>query len=101
DDAQRKTPTYKHPQWTKGDYACNGKTLLDCIQEAAPTVSRYIYVRVGETCSTYTYHDYICDEYATNVVAYPPYDYRQSTQFVVYRYDAGDFVKLDEQIYEL
>ncbi len=98
---QRPNPDYRPPQSTKGDYSCNGKTLLDCIQEAAPTVSRYIYVRVGETCSTYTYHDYICDQYATNIVSYPTYDYRQSTQFVVYRYDAGDFVKLDEQIYEL
>jgi hypothetical protein len=98
---QRPNPDYRPPQSTKGDYACNGKTLYDCIQEAAPTVSKYIYVRVGETCSTYTYHDYICDQYATNVVSYPTYAYQQSTQFVVYRYDAGDFVKLDEQLYEL
>lgn len=98
---QRPNPDYRPPQSTKGDYACNGKTLYDCIQEAAPTVSRYIYVRVGETCSTYTYHDYICDQYATNVVSYPTYDYQSSTQFVVYRYDAGDFVKLDEQLYDL
>jgi hypothetical protein len=98
---QRPNPDYRPPQSISGDYSCNGKTLLDCIQEAAPTVSRYVYVRVGETCSTYTYHDYICDKYDTNVVSYPIYSYQQSTQFVVYRYDAGDFVKLDEQIYEM
>src|SRR6202142_3174806 len=98
---QRPNPDYRPPQSTKGDYSCNGETLLDCIQQAAPTVSQYIYVRVGQTCSTYTYHDYICDQYATNVVSYPTYDTQQSTQFVVYRYDAGDFVKLDEQIYEM
>ena len=34
-------------------------------------------------------------------MSYPTYSYQQSTQFVVYRYDAGDFVKLDEQLYEL
>ena len=99
--AQRPNPDYRPPQSTSGDYSCNGKTLLDCIQEAAPTVSRYIYVRVGETCSTYSYHDYVCDKYETNTVSYPTYSYQQSTQFVVYRYDAGDFVKLDEQIYEM
>ena len=98
---QRPNPDYVPPQSMKGDYACNGKTLLDCIQEAAPTVSPYIYVRVGQTCTTYTYHDYICDQYVSNTVSYPTYSYQQATQFVVYRYDAGDFVKLDEQLYEL
>ncbi|HEY2900512.1 MAG TPA: hypothetical protein VGL59_08050 [Polyangia bacterium] len=98
---QRSNPDYRPPQSNKGDYSCNGKTLLDCIQEAAPTVSQYIYVRVGQTCTTYTYHDYICDQYATNTVSYPTYTNQPSTQFVVYRYDAGDFVKLDEQIYEM
>jgi hypothetical protein len=98
---QRPNPDYRPPQTTGGDYSCNGKTLLDCIQEAAPTVSKYIYVRVGETCSTYTYHDYVCDQSATNVVSYPTYESHPSTQFVVYRYDASDFVKLDEQLYEM
>lgn len=98
---QRPNPDYRPPQSTKGDYSCNGMTLLDCIQAAAPTVSQYIYVRVGQTCSTYTYHDYVCDQYATNVVSYPTYRNDQSTQFIVYRYDSGDFVKLDEQIYEM
>jgi hypothetical protein len=99
--AQRPNPDYRPPASTKGDYDCNGKTLSDCIQEAAPTVSQYIYVRVGETCSTYTYHDYICDKTETNTVVYPTYASQPSTQFVVYRYDAGDFVKLDEQLYEM
>jgi hypothetical protein len=98
---QRPNPDYVAPQSNKGDYSCNGQTLLDCIQAAAPTVSQYIYVRTGQTCSTYTYHDYVCDQYVTNVVSYPTYSYQQSTQFVVYRYEAGDFVKLDEQIYEM
>src|SRR4029078_48726 len=66
---QRTNPDYRPPKTTAGDYSRNGKTLLGCIQEAAQSVSRYIYVRVGETCSTYTYHDYICDQYATNVVS--------------------------------
>src|SRR6185436_15187719 len=98
---QRPNPDYRPPQSTKGDYTCNGKTLLACIQEAAPTVSQYIYVRVGETCTTYTYHDYICDRQETRMVSYPTYRNEQATQFVVYRYDAGDFVKLDERIYEM
>jgi len=97
---QRPNPDYRPPA-PSGDYACNGKTLLECIQEAAPTVSKYIYVRVGQTCSTYTYHDYVCDKYTTNTVSYPTWTSQYSTQFVVYRYDAGDFVKLDEQLYEL
>jgi hypothetical protein len=98
---QRPNPDYRPPRTTSGDYDCNGKTLLSCIQEAAPTVSQYIFVRVGETCSTYTYHDWICDKTTTNTVTYPVYGNQQSTQFVVYRYDAGDFVKLDERLYEM
>jgi hypothetical protein len=98
---QRANPDYRPPQPLSGDYSCNGKTLLDCIQEAAPTVSQYIYVRVGESCTTYTYHDYICDKQETRTVSYPIYNYQRATQFVVYRYDAGDFVKLDERIYEM
>jgi hypothetical protein len=98
---QRPNPDYRPPKTTSGDYDCNGKSLLDCIQEAAPTVSQYIYVRVGDDCTTYTYHDWICDRTTTNTVTYPLYGNQQSTQFVVYRYDAGDFVKLDERIYEM
>jgi hypothetical protein len=98
---QRKNPDYKDPQPTNGDYPCNGKSLLACIQEAAPTVSRYIYVRVGETCNTYTYHDFICDQSETKTVYYPTYRTERSTQFVVYRYVDGDFVKLDQQLYQL
>lgn len=98
---QRANPDYKDPQSSKGDYPCNGKSLLDCIQEAAPTVSKYIYVRVGETCNTYTYHDYICDRSVTQTVSYPTYRTDQATQFVVYRYNDGDFVKLDEQLFEM
>jgi hypothetical protein len=98
---QRKNPDYKDPQSTKGDYPCNGKSLLDCIQEAAPLVSRYIYVRVGQTCNTYTYHDYICDRTETQTVSYPTYRTDRATQFVVYRYTDGDFVKLDEQLFQM
>ena len=98
---QRPNPDYKDPQSTKGDYPCNGKSLLDCIQEAAPLVSRYIYVRVGQTCNTYTYHDYICDRTETKTVSYPTYRTDLATQFVVYRYTDGDFVKLDEQLFQM
>lgn len=98
---QRPNPDYRPPQTTAGDYDCNGKTLLDCIQEAAPTVSQYIWVRTGQTCSTYTYYDWVCDQYTTDTVTYPTYDTQSFTQFVVYRYDAGDFVKLDQQLYEM
>ena len=98
---QRPNPDYKDPQSTKGDYPCNGKSLLDCIQEAAPLVSKYIYVRVGETCNTYTYHDYVCDRTESRTVSYPMYRTDQSTQFVVWRYDNGDFVKLDQQLFQM
>lgn len=98
---QRPNPDYRPPQNSAGDYDCNGKTLLDCIQQAAPTVSQYIWVRTGQTCSTYTYYDWVCDKYTTDTVSYPTYGNQSSTQFVVYRYDAGDFVKLDQQLYEM
>jgi hypothetical protein len=98
---RRDNPDYRDPQSTKGDYPCNGKSLLDCIQEAAPLVSKYIYVRVGDTCNTYTYHDYICDRTETQTVSYPTYRTDRFTQFVVYRYTDGDFVKLDEQLFQM
>ena len=98
---QRPNPDYKDPQSTKGDYPCNGKSLLDCIQEAAPLISKYIYVRTGQTCSTYTYHDYICDVTETHTVSYQTYRTDLATQFVVYRYTDGDFVKLDQQLFQM
>ena len=98
---QRPNPDYHPPQDTAGDYDCNGKTLLDCIKEAAPTVSQYIWVRTGQSCSSYTTYDWVCDNYKTDTVTYPTYTSASSTQFVVYRYDAGDFVKLDQQLYEM
>jgi hypothetical protein len=98
---QRPNPDYKDPQSTKGDYPCNGKSLLDCIQEAAPTISKYIYVRAGETCNSYSYHDYICDRTETKTISYPTYRTDASTQFVVYRYTDGDFVKLDERLFQM
>jgi hypothetical protein len=98
---QRPNPDYMPPKNTSGDYDCNGKTLLDCIQAAAPTVSQYIWVRVGQTCSTYTYYDWVCDKTTTQTVSYPTYSNQQTTEFVVYRYDSGDFVKLDQQLYEM
>jgi len=98
---ERPNPDYRPPQNSAGDYDCNGKTLLACIQEAAPTVSQYIWVRTGQTCSTYTYYDWVCDQYTTDTVTYPTYANQASTQFVVYRYDSGDFVKLDQQLYEM
>jgi hypothetical protein len=98
---QRPNPDYKDPQSTKGDYPCNGKSLLDCIQEAAPVISKYIYVRVGQTCSSYSYHDYICDRTESQTVSWPTYRTDHSTQFVVWRYTDNDFVKLDEQLFEM
>jgi hypothetical protein len=98
---QRKNPDYRDPRTTKGDYACNGKKLQDCIQEAAPQVSRYIHVRVGESCQTYSHRNWICDKFETVTTAYPTYRNDASTQFVVYRYEGGDFVKLDEQLFEM
>jgi hypothetical protein len=98
---KRDNPDYRDPAPTNGDYPCNGKALLDCIQEAAPKVSKYIYVRVGETCNTYTYHDYVCDVRETRTVSYPTYRTDSATQFVVYRYTDGDFIKLDEQLFEM
>ena len=98
---QRPNPDYRPPQTTGGNYDCNGKTLLDCIQEAAPTVSQYIWVRTGQTCTTSTYYDWVCDQYVTDSVTYPTYGTQSSTQFVVYRYDSGDFVKLDQQLYDM
>ncbi len=98
---KRDNPDYRDPEPTKGDYPCNGKSLLDCIQEAAPQVSKYIYVRVGETCNSYSYHDTICDRTETRTVSYPTWRTDRATQFLVWRYVDGDFVKLDEQLFQM
>ena len=91
-------PDYIPPSAT-GAYECGGKRLADCIQEAAPKLSRYIYKRVGETCRTYWRGQCEASEWRT--ISYPTHKTRESTQFVVFRYVNGEFIKLDDHFYKL
>jgi hypothetical protein len=91
-------PDYVPPA-PSGDYDCDGQSLADCIQQAAPRVSRYIYVRVGETC-----HDYWvgrCEGYETYHGSYPKYRDEKKTRFLVYRFANGAFSRLDETLFDL
>lgn len=93
---QRPNPDYKAPSPTTGDYSCNGKTLADCIKEAAPVVSQYIYVPTGTTCQKVWQG--ACEKYEPRSQTYPRFEYDKETQMMVYRFEAGSFVRLDSQM---
>lgn len=91
-------PDYEPPA-PSGDYDCDGASLEACIQQAAPVVSQYIYVRTGETC-----HDYWvgrCEGYETYSGSYPEYRDEKKTRYIVYRFQNGAFSRLDDTLFEL
>ncbi len=91
-------PDYVPPA-PSGDYDCNGQSLEDCIQQAAPSVSQYIYVRTGQTC--YDYWIGRCEGYETYTGSYPRYRDEKKTRYIVYRFKNGAFSRLDDTLYEL
>jgi hypothetical protein len=96
---QRPNPDYRPPNPTTGDYACNGKKLADCIQEAAPTVSQYIYAPVGQTCDMVWIGR--CEKYEMKSATYPAFDQENVTELTIYRFENGSFTKLDSSLGKL
>lgn len=93
DYEQKPNPDYRPPSPTTGDYSCNGKALADCIKEAAPVVSQYIYVPKGQTCSKVWVGR--CEKHEQRSETYPRFETVNETQMSIYRFEAGSFVRLD------
>jgi hypothetical protein len=93
---QRANPDYQPPNPLTGDYACNGKTLADCIQVAAPVVTQYIYVPVGQTCTPVWQGR--CEGYTTKTDTYPTFKVDTQTELSIYRFEGGTFTKLDSTL---
>jgi hypothetical protein len=98
DYERRPNPDYVPPA-PSGDYDCNGLSLAACIQQAAPRVSQYIYVRVGQTCNQYWVGR--CEAYETYSGSYPVYRDEKKTRYLVYRFANGAFSRLDDTLFDL
>jgi hypothetical protein len=96
---RRANPDYRPPNPTTGDYACNGKSLADCVKEAAPTVSQYVYVPVGRKCEQVWQGR--CEKYESRSSTYPTFKTTQETEMTIYRFEAGSFTKLDSTLGKL
>lgn len=96
---QRPNPGYRAPDPLTGDYACNGKPLAECIQAAAPVVSRYVHVPVGQQCTT----EWVgaCSAYGSVTSTYPVFTYEDTTELTIYRFADGGFTKLDTTLAKL
>ncbi len=95
---RRPNPDYVPPA-PSGDYDCNGQSLAACIQQAAPQISQYIYVRTGESCSQYWVGR--CEAYETYSGSYPVYRDEKKTRYIVYRFADGAFSRLDDTLFDL
>jgi hypothetical protein len=96
-DYERRTnPDYRAPDPATGDYACNGKSLADCVAAAAPVVSQYIYAPVGQTCNQVWQGR--CEAYQTRTNTYPRFDTESTTELTIYRFGGGSFTKLDSSL---
>jgi hypothetical protein len=93
---QRPNPDYQPPNPSTGDYACNGKTLADCIAVAAPVVNQYIYVPVGQSCTDVWQGR--CEAYEMKTATYPSFKTDMETELTIYRFESGTFTKLDSTL---
>jgi hypothetical protein len=92
-------PDYVPPNPSTGDYSCNGKKLADCIATAAPVVSQYIYVPVGQTCNQVWQGR--CEAYETRTETYPRFTTENETELTIYRFEGGTFTKLDSSLQKM
>lgn len=90
---QRANPDYRAPSPTTGDYSCNGKKLADCVKEAAPSVSQFIYVPVGQDCRQVWYGR--CEASEQRSSTHPIFKTTRETEMTIYRFEDGSFTKLD------
>jgi len=96
---QRPNPDYKAPNPATGNYDCGGKALADCVHDAAPQVSQYVYVPTGQTCQMVWQGR--CEKYETRTDTYPAFRTDKETQLTVYRFANGGFTKLDSTLGKL
>lgn len=96
---RRPNPDYVAPNPSTGDYSCNGKSLADCIQTAAPVVSQYVYAAVGQKCEAVWMPR--CEAYETRTTTYPVFTPQPTTELIVYRFENGAFTKLDATLAKL
>lgn len=88
-------PDYEPP--APGGVISCGNDLMACLKEQGPKLPRYIRVADGQTCVDVP-HSY-CTHYEYKSYDYPIY--QPMTEFVVYRYQQGKFIKLDEHLSKL
>lgn len=93
---KRANPDYKAPNPATGDYSCNGQKLADCIKQAAPVVSQYVYVPVGQTCQMVWVGQ--CEKYETKTTTYPYFEHEDETELTIYRFESGSFSRLDASL---
>ena len=86
-------PDYVKPVAQGGVVAC-GADLVSCFRQQGPRLSPYIYERDGQTCRTVTRTS--CTGY--HRVTYERPIYQNYTAFRVYRFEDGEFIKLDESL---
>lgn len=99
DYERRPNPDYVPPDPLTGDYACNGQPLADCIGRAAPVVSQYIQVPIGQTCKEVWIGR--CERSEQRTETYPAFRTENETELAVYRFEGGTFTKLDASLAKL
>lgn len=93
---KRANPDYRPPNPSTGDYSCAGKKLEDCIKEAAPQVSQYVYVPVSQSCQMVWVGQ--CEKYEQRTASYPRFETEHETELTIYRFENGSFSKLDSTL---
>ena len=85
-------PDYVAPIPNSGGVLACGNDLMACFSQQGPKLSPFIYQRDGQTCHTYSRSP--CTNYDYKTYQRPIYqDY---TDFRIYRFVEGDFIRLDE-----
>ncbi len=85
-------PDYVAPTPNSGGVLACGNDLMACLSQQGPKLSPFIYQRDGQTCHTYTRSPCTAYDYKT----YQRPIYQGYTDFRIYRFVDGDFIRLDE-----
>lgn len=85
-------PDYVAPIPNSGGVLACGNDLMTCLSQEGPKLSPFIYQRDGQTCHTYTRSSCTSYDYKT----YQRPIYQDYTDFRIYRFVGGDFIRLDE-----
>ena len=85
-------PDYVAPTPNSGGVLACGNDLMKCFSQQGPKLSRFIYQRDGQVCHTYSRSPCTAYDYKT----YQRAVYQDYTDFRIYRFVDGDFIRLDE-----